>query len=193
MRDNSYGHQLKVLLVLVIVSAVVQAALWRLLYPLDYYDLSAPHAVRCGFDPLLIAAVMRAESGFDPRAVSPRGAVGLMQLMPETASWVARQLGMGEVTRDDLFDPSINVQLGIWYLAHLRDSFGGDLVLTLAAYNAGQTRVRRWVSQRDEELVEAEDLPWSETRRYVRQVLDDYVIYRRLYRSVPWPPGRRGT
>lgn len=108
-----------------------------------------------GLDPVLIESVIRVESGFQPEAVSPVGAQGLMQLMPETARLVG-------VT--DAFDPQQNVAGGSQYLAWQLQDFGGDLNLALAAYNAGPAAVRRWGGIP----------PYGETNQYVRSVLDDY-------------------
>ena len=111
-------------------------------------------------DPDLVRAIIRAESSFDPEAVSPRGAMGLMQLMPETAS---------SLNVSNPYDPEQNISGGARYLRHLLDRFGGDVRLALAAYNAGESRVLR----------ESRIPPISETREYVRRVLRYYEEYSR--------------
>ncbi len=113
-------------------------------------------AERHGVDALLVAAIVEAESGFDPCAISRRGAVGLMQVMPATA---------GGVALDRLMDPDLNVNLGTGYLRHLLDLYEGDLALALAAYNAGPANVRRYGGLP----------PFRETQRYVERVLGTYV------------------
>jgi soluble lytic murein transglycosylase-like protein len=113
-----------------------------------------------GFDGLLVAAVVRAESRFDPRAISPRGALGLMQLMPETAA----RYGVSEP-----LDPVANLRAGVRYLRHLLELYGGDLELALAAYNAGPGAVARHGGVP----------PFRETLRYVDVVLSSYVGYHR--------------
>jgi hypothetical protein len=113
-----------------------------------------------GVDALLVAAIIEAESSFNPCAVSHQGAVGLMQVMPETA---------GSATLESLTDPTLNIDLGTAYLRHLLDLYDGDLELTLAAYNAGPSNVRRYGGLP----------PFRETRRYVERVLGIYVEHHR--------------
>lgn len=108
-------------------------------------------AGRHGLDPALVAAIIEAESAHDRAAISPKGAVGLMQVMPETAHWIG---GL------DPADPAANLEAGCRYFAHLLDSFGGDVVLALAAYNAGPAMVRRWGTVP----------PFRETRTFIARV-----------------------
>lgn len=114
---------------------------------------------RHGVDSLLVAAIIEVESSFDPRAVSHRGAVGLMQVLPATAG----------LSADDLVDPAANLDRGARYLHRLLERFGGDLELALAAYNAGPTNVRRYGGVP----------PFSETQAYVEKVLRVYVEHHR--------------
>jgi len=157
----------------------------RVLYPLRYGDLIRHSAARFGVDPALVASVIHAESRFRPRAVSPRGARGLMQVMPETGAWLAHRLHLDEFTLEDLFDPITNITLGTFYLSELAHEFGGDWVLTLAAYNGGRQNVKRWLGGK--KTISIEDIPFPETRNYVRRVLQTYRLYRLFYR---WEPGR---
>ncbi|MEM8932887.1 MAG: lytic transglycosylase domain-containing protein [Acidobacteriota bacterium] len=121
-------------------------------------------AARHGVDALLLAAVIEAESSFDPTALSPRGAVGLMQVLPSTAG----------STSEHLLDPVLNVDHGARYLKQLLARYDGDLELALAAYNAGPTNVRRYGGVP----------PFRETRNYVEKVLDRYVDHhRQVWRS----------
>ena len=122
--------------------------------PLEEGILEA--AARHGVDPALIAAVIRVESGFRPDAVSPRGAQGVMQVMPDTAALLGFASGA---------EPQTNIDIGTRYLAHLLDQFGGDVELALAAYNAGPGAVRRWGTVP----------PFRETRAFVRRVSAAYA------------------
>ena len=118
-----------------------------------------------GVDALLVAAIIEAESSFDPCAISSRGAVGLMQVMPATA---------GSKTLETLTEPELNISLGTGYLRHLLDLYGGDLELALAAYNAGPANVRRYGGVP----------PFRETQRYVERVLGIYINHHReVWRS----------
>jgi len=133
-------------------------------------------------DPYLVAAVIKHESKFDPYARSDGGALGLMQLMPQTAEWIARQLGE-PFTEDYLYDPALNIRYGVWYLAVLEDEFGGNDILALAAYNAGRGNVRDWMERFhwNDQFNEIDAIPYPETRLYVRRVLEDREQYKRLY------------
>lgn len=128
----------------------------ELLNELPYGDAIRRAAERHGVDALLVAAIVEVESSFDPCAISHRGAVGLMQVMPATA---------GLTEYDLLADPRVNVELGTGYLRHLLKIYDGDLELALAAYNAGPANVRRYGGLP----------PFRETRRYVEKVLDVYI------------------
>lgn len=157
----------------------------RLFFTNPYADAVHRAATDNGLDPLLIVAVMRTESRFNPQAVSPKGARGLMQLMPDTAVWVAEQMGVGPISGDHVHEPILNITLGTWYLRFLLDSFDKQLVVAIAAYNAGPGNVRRWLDEGTwlGALATLEAIPFPETREYVRRVTDSYRIYRVLYPS----------
>lgn len=160
---------------------------WRLFYPLGYAETVRAAAARSGLDPLFVAAVIREESSYDPRARSWVGAIGLMQLMPETARKVAREAGL-PLPDGGLWEPSVNIPLGVSYLARLKGRFGQPL-LAAAGYNAGPHRVERWWAGRRtddiEEFVEA--IPFDETRGFVKRVLASWWNYRRVYGGGPAP------
>ena len=132
----------------------------------------------------LILAVMRQESGFDDRARSHAGARGLMQLMPATAKLTARKIGI-PYSKSRLSDPDYNAQLGAAHLAHLLNDFNGSYIMTLAAYNAGSSRVNRWTRQfgdpRDGHIDPVnwvERIPFTETRNYVQRIMENLQVYR---------------
>ncbi|MEW6661491.1 MAG: lytic transglycosylase domain-containing protein [Bacillota bacterium] len=154
----------------------------RWAYPLEYVDIIRLEAWEKGLDPYLVAAVLRVESRFDPEAVSPKGARGLMQLMPETAQWVAKQAGV-KYHPDKLFDPGYNIKLGTWYLSDLLHEFNGNIWLALAAYNGGRGNVRQWLASRrwlgDVETLHK--IPFAETRRFVQKVRITWIVYNNLY------------
>jgi soluble lytic murein transglycosylase len=147
----------------------------RLRYPLAYEIIIRGHARNYELDPALLAAVIYQESKFEVDARSAAGAVGLMQLRPETAKGIAARTGGSSFRVEDLYDPEINVRYGSWYLRHLLDKYG-DEALALAAYNAGQTRVDRW-------RAEGGGIAFAETRHYVQRVGELKEIYRRAYAS----------
>jgi soluble lytic murein transglycosylase len=159
-------------------------AFWEMLYPFGWRSVVLDAAGREGLDPFLVAALVREESNYHPRAVSRVGARGLMQLMPGTAQSVAEHRGITLAGMDALDDPSINIDLGTRFLAGMLKEFG-DPRLALAAYNAGPGRVRQWWKARRTDDVEAfvEQIPFDETRGYVKRVMLSWEEYRRIYRE----------
>ena len=147
----------------------------RLRYPLRYEQIVVGHAENYELEPELVAAVIYQESKFDADAVSASGAVGLMQLLPETGQGIADRTGGNEWKPDDLLDPELNIRYGSWYLRHLIDKYD-DEQLALAAYNAGQSNVDRWRK-------EGVGIQFAETRHYVERVQKLKAIYGRAYSS----------
>ncbi|GEM_PF-1829373 len=154
-----------------------------LLYPVYYHDLVTETAGRSGVDPWLVFALIRQESAFDARARSYAGARGLMQLMPVTAREWAGRLRLGAIIEEDLYDPELNVALGVPYLARLIDRFDGSVEKALAAYNGGPTNVRRWERGLPDERPETfvESIGFTETRTFVRTIMNNYHRYRVLW------------
>jgi len=129
----------------------------------------------------LAAAVNCAESRFDPMAESHKGAIGLMQLLPETAAWIAEKLELPAPTDEELLEPEVNIRLGIWYLSYLLDRFEGEEMLALAGYNAGPNRVKDWVSAGTIRVGKPSSIPYEETRNYVIKIEETRAIYRERY------------
>ena len=176
---------LQVLVVAVIAFVLIGGWGWverSYIYPFEYRSYIETSAESRRTDPFLVAAVIKHESKFEPRARSDGGARGLMQLMPATAEWIARQLGE-PFTEEYLYDPALNIRYGVWYLAELEREFGGNDILALAAYNAGRGNVRDWMERFHwtQQFDEIEAIPYPETRFYVRRVLEDREQYKRLY------------
>jgi soluble lytic murein transglycosylase len=153
---------------------------WSILYPRAFADVMDKHAATAGVSPSLAYAVMRSESSFNPGATSPVGARGLMQLMPDTAAKMLREKGF---SADRLYDPELNIRLGTRHLKDLLRQYNGNLVATIASYNAGGHNVDRWLKTYaglpSDEFVES--IPYGETRDYVKKVLATAALYRRLY------------
>jgi soluble lytic murein transglycosylase len=147
----------------------------RIEYPLDYGGIVRAHAARNRLDAALVAAVIYQESRFRPHARSSVGAMGLMQIQPATAETIARQTGGTAFRVSDLYDPEVNISYGSWYLRRLIDKYG-DERLALAAYNAGETTVDRW-------LREGKGIAAADVRGYVESVEGTKKIYRHAYGS----------
>lgn len=156
---------------------------WRLLYPVAARDTIVAESRDAGIDPALVAGLIRQESSFNPRAVSPAGARGLMQLMPSVAATIAPSAKISPWSATMLYDPGINIELGIRHLAPLLRS-QPNVARSLAAYNAGGSRVARWSGRRgsDDPEMFTERIPFSETRDYVKSVLRNRQFYQALYR-----------
>ena len=152
-------------------------------FPRFYREDIKKRAREFNLDENLIYAIMREESRFKERDVSSSGAVGLMQLLPSTASWIMEKNKLREIDREGLFRPDINIFLGSWYLRYLLDKFNGDILLTIAAYNGGPGLIERWVKDgglADRDMA-IERLPKEETRFYCQKVLFSYYLYKKIY------------
>jgi soluble lytic murein transglycosylase len=151
--------------------------------PLRHDDIIRQQAQDKDLDPALIAGVIFTESHFIDQT-SHAGAKGLMQLMPETAAYIAQKSGGTAFVEGDLATPQVNIAYGSWYLRHLLDKYDGRVALALAAYNAGQGNVDAWLAEtgaRGEQFRAADHIPFPETRDYVRKVLEARADYRREY------------
>ena len=175
------------LVVLAVVVAVVavpvaRKAISEFGLPLQYQDDIRQQAVAKHLDPALIAAVIDAETKFDPRQ-SSAGAEGLMQILPQTALFLAHKSGATTFHVADLGTPAVNIAYGSSYLRYLLDEYHGNTVLALAAYNGGEANVDRWVARvraRGGQFA-ISDIPFPETQAYVQRVLQARLAYRHTY------------
>ncbi|HHX87506.1 MAG TPA: transglycosylase SLT domain-containing protein, partial [Firmicutes bacterium] len=151
-------------------------------YPESYREYIEEYGEKYQVDPLFIAAVIQTESSFNSEAVSPKGACGLMQLMPSTAEWAAGMIGFEQYSPDDLFEPRLNIQIGSWYLSSLQQQFSGNKVVVLAAYNGGRTEAARWLEQNiwDGRESTLEQIPYSETRQFIQRAITAYRRYQEI-------------
>ena len=171
-----------VVLIAVLIASGVNHAVNKLGLPLTNVSTIRKQAAEKRLDPALIAAVIYAESKFEPRE-SSAGAEGLMQILPETAYFIAHLSGGSAFTVSDLATPSINLAYGSYYLRYLLDHYDGDEMLAVAAYNAGLANVDRWVARAKAnggELTVAK-IPFPETRAYVERVQSAQREYRSAY------------
>ena len=153
----------------------------RFLYPYAYRETIEDLSKKYSLDPLLALSIIREESRFDPDARSVAGALGLMQLMPQTAYRLDNRLRLGIDDSQDILKVKNNLHVGIYYLSHLIKEFG-SYTHAIAAYNAGEEVVRKWLQKGNykspDEFIE--DIPYSETRNYVKRVLSTFVAYKRI-------------
>lgn len=155
----------------------------ELALPLRHDDIIRQQARDKQLDPALIAAVIYQESRFRPRE-SAAGAQGLMQILPSTAKYIAHKSGGTEFETGDLATPQINIAYGSWYLKYLLQTYDGDELTALAAYNAGEGRVNEWLAESGKDggkIRDPDEIPFAETREYVRSVLEARKRYRVEY------------
>lgn len=152
-------------------------------YPFPYQKIVEKYSEKYNVDVDLIASVINKESKFKSNAKSHRGAVGLMQIMPETAEWIAGILGEKNFTPDKLLDPEVNIRFGVFYLSSLQDEFKKNEYLVLAAYNAGHGHVDEWMHEYgwDYDFDKIEEIPFKETKQYVYDVIKGKAKYKKLY------------
>lgn len=170
-------------IMLLLLVAVTGISLYGLnhigLFQKNYYsDEISASSLLFGVDPFLVEAVMKRESNMNPDAVSAKGAVGLMQIMPKTAEEISTQLVLPEYDSDDLKSPGINIMFGTYYLAKLLSYYNYNLILTLAAYNAGIGNVDKWLAQDPEVARKISKIPFRETKRHVRAIIITYNFYK---------------
>ena len=161
----------------------VPVVYWRLLFPQPYWSDLVADSQRNGLDPYLVASLIRQESEFNAGAVSHANAYGLMQLLPSVGKAMAKKQGMKGFNTNQLLNPLTNLQLGTMNLRLVLDRFGGQKEYALAAYNAGDTPIRQWLSSSDYKDVPefVESIPYTETREYVQAILRNREMYRALY------------
>jgi soluble lytic murein transglycosylase-like protein/predicted negative regulator of RcsB-dependent stress response len=159
--------------------------LWEILYPLAYWNVIQREASKQSVDPYLLASIARQESIFEPSTVSNAGAVGIMQIMPQEATRIAEASGLQAPTRDQLFDPEVNIAIGAAEYAQKRTAMNGNDTLAIAAYNAGTDAVGKWIAATspDDGDLFVESIPYSETRLYVKTVTRNRFEYRRIYEN----------
>ena len=172
----------------------IPLAYWRILFPEPWWETIQAESARNNLDPYLVASLIRQESEFNPSAISPANAYGLMQLLPSAGKSIAREEGIRPFQTYQLFDPATNIRLGTRYLRKTLDKFGGVTEYALAAYDAGDDRVRDWQAagpyQGMDEFVES--IPFTETREYVEAILRNYETYKAIDQFAD-PQGRAGS
>ncbi len=146
---------------------------WNLFRPVVHKDVINKYAAIYHMDPLWIMAIAKVESRFEASARSPRGAVGLMQLLPSTAAELAPEVGLTHFQESDLKDPDINMHMGVHYLAKLQRMFPDDEVAVLSAYNAGPGITQQW--RRGKPALDSTEIEYPETRQFVKQVQQTYT------------------
>lgn len=155
----------------------------KFFYPLPYREAIETYSEKFNVDRNLSAAIIKNESNFNHRAESYVGAIGLMQLMPDTAKWISMELNESNFYARKLHNPEVNIRYGVYYLSMLENEFNGNDVLTIAAYNAGSGNVHDWIEKYhwSKNFSDVNQIPYAETREFVKKVLACKEKYRELY------------
>ena len=177
---------LLILVILLTVSSLMiinKNKILKLFYKTDYSEYVEMYSKKYELDPLLVYSIIKAESNFNKSALSSKGACGLMQLMDDTAKEVATNKVMEYESGTTLYNPEKNIEIGVTYFAGLINQFG-NIPVALAAYNAGSGNVTKWINQGiiKKDGSDIENIPFKETNMYVRKILRDYDIYKKLYK-----------
>lgn len=169
----------KVLVVLIILISFVigMARLMCFIYPNNYVLSVTKYAKMYDVPQELVFSVIKAESNFDKNAKSKKGAIGLMQIMDTTGEWVAEKIEMDDFSKELLYEPDVNIEIGCFYISYLLDLYKNDEKCALAAYNAGPANVDKWL----EGQKTLGKIPFSETEEYVKKVTKNIKIYDFLY------------
>lgn len=164
----------------VLMDRLAEQSLQR--YPMEYTDLIRSCAAEEGLEPAYVAAVILAESSYNPQAVSSVNAQGLMQIMPETGAWIAGKFDESYVD-GCLFDPETNIRYGCWYLGYLSRMFNGDPIKIACAYHAGPNNVKLWIMNytADGQTLTLDEIPKDDSRYYAGKVVNAYDIYYQHY------------
>lgn len=157
----------------------------RFVYMWDYQQDIITYSEKNNIDPFLVAAIIKNESNFKHKAVSGVGAVGLMQIMPETGRWIAEQMGLENYQDSDLYVTKTNIRMGCWYVGELDHEFKHNMMLLMIAYNAGRGQTRAWMQENGwtYDFNNAQAIPYPDTREYVTKVLQDRDKYYLLYKD----------
>lgn len=175
---------LAIVLILLFSVIRVQDIVVKKIYPQKYNAYVEKYALEYGVDSMLVYAIIKAESNFKPNIKSNSNAMGLMQLLEDTAQETANKIGL-EYTDGCLYDPETNIRLGIKYFSDLLKEYNDNYMLALTAYNAGTGNLKKWIEQGiiKPDGSNIEDIPYKETNNYVRKIVRDYNIYKDLYNN----------
>ncbi len=176
------------LLAIVIFSLLVNTAnITRIFYPVKYMNHIKKYAAEYAVDPYLIMSIIKSESNFKPDAVSHKQASGLMQIIKPTAQWIADRLNLTDFEYEQITDPALNIKMGCYYMSYLLNLYDGNEKNALAAYNAGEGNVSRWLADDaySKDGVTLLQIPYPETRQYITKVMNNQKIYRLLYKIRP--------
>lgn len=171
------------MLIIVLVIVLNYKTVLKNIFPVQYNKEVEKYSTKYSVDPHLIYSIILAESKFNADAKSSKGAVGLMQITPQTGRYIADLLKMDDYSDEKLYEPDINIEIGTYYLSKLFKDFNGDVNCVLAAYNGGEGNVRKWLQENINRNLTEEGIPFKETKKYILKVKRYYKIYDFLYKQ----------
>lgn len=189
------GKKLKIIFVVVIILLIICIIIYnifdvgsiilRKLYPKKYEDYVQKYSRENNIEALLVYSIIKAESNFKDTAESSSGAKGLMQIMDSTAEEIQSKLDNNDEQKIDLFEPEINIKYGTMYFSYLLEHYNQNQAIALAAYNAGMGNVDKWIQDGviSSDGRDIEKIPYKETNMYVRKIINNYKIYKKIYKE----------
>lgn len=182
VNKRKFYSKITIFIILIVVGFLSVTPIKKAIYPLRYEDIIINHSTAYELDPYLVMAVISAESRFNQNANSHKDAKGLMQITEETAKWCMDKFEL-DTNIENIFLPDTNIEIGCAYMSFLIDLFEGEISTAVAAYNAGQGNVKKWLSDERYSLdgKTLKQIPFEETKNYVEKVLKRYEIYKKLY------------
>ncbi|REE78877.1 soluble lytic murein transglycosylase [Paenibacillus taihuensis] len=185
-RRNKFRRRVVLILCIALLTLLFVRSEWmsHWLYPVKYREDIVISANNYKLEPHLVAAIIRVETNYKTGVVSKKGAIGVMQLMPDTAKWIIERGGFTNVTLESISNRAdVGIEIGAWYLNSLYNQFDGNMYTTIAAYNAGPGTVNRWLKGGtwDGQLDTIDQVPYGETRHYIQRVIYYYNKYKDLY------------
>lgn len=185
-----YKSIIGIIIIIVIFLIVVNITnfkqhILKIIYPKKYSEYVERYAKEFNVDPLLIFSIIKAESNFKKEAISSSNAKGLMQLMDATAEEIANKIDEPIVEKESLLEPEKNIMIGTKYYSDLLKKYNGNILLALAAYNAGIGNINNWIKTGiiKEDGSDIENIPYKETNMYVRKIINNYKMYQKIYNN----------
>ena len=179
---RKFLSKILILLICIIIAFFAVTPIKKLIYPLKHQDIITKYSEQYQLDPYLVMGVISSESRFVEAANSHKGAMGLMQLTEETATWCIEHFKL-DVSIEDVYKPDVNIRIGCAYMSYLIEVFDGETGTAIAAYNAGQGNVKNWLSDKrySDDGKTLDVIPFDETKEYVEKVMKRHEIYKDLY------------
>ncbi len=183
-RSGSKGFFIFLFLILIIIFSVNLAGYaLKQIFPTNYSNYVVKYSEEYGLNKNLVYSIIKAESSFNPKAVSHRNAKGLMQIMDSTGEWAAEKIKIKDFESSMLFEPDTNIRIGCWYISKLINQYDQNVELALSAYNAGSGNVAKWLKDTDISIngKTLDRIPFKETENYVKKIKRYNYIYKKLY------------